>query len=340
MRRLLRKSESCFRSCESLVNADAELVRPLPAALDRPRSTTANARRASSYAPSSRGCSGGSCNGGASLADLRSAGSDRTRVAGLSGAAGSPSTIGGNGGPAPHVLKERWAEEAGERLLRFRAALVGGARGLNLLRHRPATVLRACKRVKTPSRDPYRELTGMGTCVRDGSRLGVHALPSSPRPWERHGGAFGRVGAPVHRPGGGARTYPPPRGSRAGESTSGRQPAGTVASRRRSHTSICARAWRCSPSLPRSRRTASPLAPSPSSLAGDDPANESPRLLSAGHGRRRSSVRRRSRTATKPLGAERSVRNVPESRSVLLSALASTRHDIECTPDDPRRRVR
>jgi len=34
MRRLLRKSESCFRSCESLVNADAELVRPLPTALD------------------------------------------------------------------------------------------------------------------------------------------------------------------------------------------------------------------------------------------------------------------------------------------------------------------
>ena len=36
-RRLLRKSESFFRSCESLVNADAELVRPLPTALDNGR---------------------------------------------------------------------------------------------------------------------------------------------------------------------------------------------------------------------------------------------------------------------------------------------------------------
>jgi hypothetical protein len=64
------------------------------------------------------------------------------------------------------------------------AADQGGSRGRgespNPLRHRPATVLRACKRVKTRAAIPYRELTGMGTCVRDGSRLGAHAASVEP----------------------------------------------------------------------------------------------------------------------------------------------------------------
>ena len=49
------------------------------------------------------------------------------------------------------------------------------------------------------------------------------------------------------------------------------------ASRRRSRTSTSARAWRCSPSSLRSRRTAWPLPPWPSSSAGDDPASGSRR---------------------------------------------------------------
>ena len=44
-----------------------------------------------------------------------------------------------------------------------------------------------------PSCDAYRELTGMGTCVRDCRGFGLHALPSSPRSRERHRGALGRV---------------------------------------------------------------------------------------------------------------------------------------------------
>lgn len=44
-----------------------------------------------------------------------------------------------------------------------------------------------------PSCDAYRELTGMGTCVRDCRGFGLHALPSSPRSRERLRGALGRV---------------------------------------------------------------------------------------------------------------------------------------------------
>ena len=60
-------------------------------------------------------------------------------------------------------------------LLRFRAALVGG-------REVEPPPPHARERI-TPVRkrdDPNRH----GNIVRDGSRLGVHALPSSPRPWE------------------------------------------------------------------------------------------------------------------------------------------------------------
>ena len=80
-------------------------------------------------------------------------------------------------------------------------------RELTLLRRSPATVVPPCEGVKTRAPIPYEELTGMGTSVRDGSGLGLRALPPSPRPRQRHRSALGRLRTPVCRPGGGARAY-------------------------------------------------------------------------------------------------------------------------------------
>ena len=50
-----------------------------------------------------------------------------------------------------------------------------------------------------PSCDAYRELTGMGTCVRDCRGFGLHTFPPSPRPRERLRGARPRLSSSSFR---------------------------------------------------------------------------------------------------------------------------------------------
>ena len=95
--------------------------------------------------------------------------------------------------------------------------------------------------------------------------------------------------------------------------------------------STSAKAWRCSPSSRRSRRTAWPPPPWPSSSAGDDPASESPRLLSAGLGRRR-------RGGYETEGASSTLSRCHHPRRSHAPHFARHRHPRRCTRAQRHRR--
>jgi hypothetical protein len=78
---------------------------------------------------------------------------------------------------------------------------------------------------------------------------------------------------------------------------------------------MCVKALRCCPSSLRSRLTAWPLPPSPSSSAGDDAASVLRKLLSAGRERRRTTSRPggQSTHSTLYLGPASSIRSISSS---------------------------
>jgi hypothetical protein len=115
-------------------------------------------------------------NGEARPADLTSAGSDRTPRCRPS-ARDVGSAIGDNGGSAPHDSQMGRAEEGA----RGAVAVCDGSRGSKNHPPPPQPDHRSspCEGREDSSSDPYQELTGMGTSVRDRSGLGLHALPPS-----------------------------------------------------------------------------------------------------------------------------------------------------------------
>jgi len=102
----------------------------------------------------------------------------------------------------------------------------------------------------------------------------------------RHRSALGCLWASVRQPRRGARAHASPRRQGSPRNTNAPPVAGTSASSRRFPTSTYARASPCSFFSSPSRRIAWPPLRLPSSSAGDDPASELPRPLSAGRGLR------------------------------------------------------